>query len=160
MMNREDLLKHMSPDVLSLNPQLSRDTEQFNIGAEDSMAKRSKLGNKKVQIDGIWFMSIKEGNRYNVLKAKEDRGDIEDLVLQPKFELQPKFVTPWGEKIQAITYIADFMYKVTDEHNVVHAIVEDVKGSKAIQTKAFRIKWKMLLYAYRERPFYEFKIVV
>jgi hypothetical protein len=51
------------------------------------------------------------------------------------------------------------MYSVTDEYGITKDIIEDVKGGKATQTREFRLKWKMLLYAYRDKPSYEFKIV-
>ena len=69
----------------------------------------NKYGNRKVVIDGIEFMSQKEGNRYCELKLLQRAGEISNLRLQPKFILQEGFKKN-GKTYQAITYIADFSY--------------------------------------------------
>lgn len=153
-MEKDDLLKHMSPDVLALNPELSGQKVE-----DDDVAKRNKFNAVKTNVDGITFDSKKESSRYIILKGMEERKLISKLVLQPKFMLQEKFVTPQGQKVRAITYKADFSYFVTDEYGVTTEVVEDIKGGKATQTQEFRLKWKMLLYAYRDKPSYEFKII-
>lgn len=156
-MNKEDILKYASPDVLSLNPELTGERETYTVG--EKMAK-NKFNAKKTKVDGIQFDSQREASRYIKLKAMEDRGDIWDLELQPKFELQPEFTNTWGERVRAITYSADFMYKTSfEQSNEIYAVIEDVKGSKATQTQAFRLRWKMIKYAYRDNPFYKFVIV-
>ena len=147
-MEKDELLKHISSDVLELNPGL--------VGG-DKVAK-NKFNAVKTDVDGHRFDSKKEARRYVGLKAMQDRGKISNLVLQPRFELIPKFVTPQGEKIQAMTYSADFMYSVTDEYGISIDIVEDVK-SVATQTQVFIIKWKLLKFLYRDKPSYEFRII-
>jgi len=151
-MNKDDLLKYVSKDVLELNPEL------LGKKMEDRVTK-NKFGAIKTEVDGITFDSKKEARRYQKLKMMEDRGEISKLVLQPKFELIPKFVTPWGEKVRTTTYTADFMYSVTDEYGITIDVVEDVKGGKATQTQVFKLKWKMLKYVYRDKPSYQFLIV-
>ena len=70
----------------------------------------SKYRNKKTQVDGIWFDSKKEAERYLELKALEQKGEIRKLKLQPVYELQPSFEHK-GKKYRAITYRADFEYE-------------------------------------------------
>lgn len=154
----EDLLKHMSPDVKNLNPALvvGRVT-QLDGTEEDILIPKNKFGAKKTVVDGITFDSKKEAKRYQELKRMQEDGKIEGLVTQPQFLLQEGFVTPRGKKIRPIYYSADFVYKV-EKSGILHAVVEDVKGGKATQTSTFKLKWKMLQYAYRENQFYEFVI--
>ncbi len=99
----------------------------------------SKYGNKKTVIDGIKFDSKAEARRYTELKVLERVGEITDLRLQPKYELQPKFKR--GKKsIQAITYIADFEYREDGK-----LIAEDTKG---VRTQVFTLKAKMFQFKY------------
>ncbi len=112
----------------------------------------SKYGNKKTVIDGIKFDSKAEARRYGELKILERVGEITDLRLQPKYELQPKFKR--GKKtILPITYIADFEYLEVKGGKVV---AEDVKGGTATQTPVFRVKAKMFQFKY---PDIELRIV-
>lgn len=53
------------------------------------MAKRpSKYKNQATTLDGIWFHSKREANRYAELKLLEQAGQIENLELQPKFSIE------------------------------------------------------------------------
>ena len=105
----------------------------------------SKYKNKKTIVDNIKFDSKAEANRYIELKLLEKSGKISDLELQPKFELQEKYINNKGEKIRAITYKADFCYL---EGNKI--VVEDVKG---VETKEFKIKRKLFENKYRDIDF-------
>lgn len=106
----------------------------------------SKYGAKKREVDGIKFDSIKESRRYEELKLLEQTGEISDLQLQVRFELQPSFKI--GKKTyRSIDYIADFVY-VDDTGKT---IVEDVKG---FETPEFKLKKKLLLYKYPNINFY------
>ena len=112
----------------------------------------SKYRNKKVERDGHTFDSKAEYRRYLVLRDMEMRGEIEQLEVHPKFTLQKSFVDDWGGKRQrAITYTGDFRYLENDHH-----VVEDVKGGRATQTAAFRIKAKWFM---RLNPGIEFRVV-
>ena len=155
----EDLLKHVSPDVFELNRHLvvGRVT-QLDGSKENTLLPRNKFNAKKTVVDGITFDSKKESMRYVELKKMVESGEIKSLLLQPKFLLQEGFVTPAGKKIRPIHYTADFSYKA-ERNGMGCGIIEDVKGGKATQTDVFKIKWKMLQYIYREKPFYEFVIV-
>lgn len=101
---------------------------------------RSKYGAKKMTIDGITFASKKEAQRYQELKLMEGNGDIKNLELQPRFELQPKF-KHGGKTIRAIHYVADFQYNDSDGR----LVIEDTKGD---QTAVFKLKHKMFLFCY------------
>lgn len=105
--------------------------------------KKSKYRNKKVLIDGIWFDSQKEGKRYLELKQKEKLGEISDLRLQVKFELQPSFKIN-GKTIRAINYVCDFLYKENGNE-----VIEDVKASKKFQTDIYKLKKKLFEYKYK-----------
>lgn len=109
--------------------------------------KYNKYSNIKTVIDGIKFDSRKEANHYCELKLLLRQGAIKDLVLQPRFELQPSFKLN-GKTIRKIEYVADFQYM--EEGKI---IVEDVKG---VKTDIFQMKLKMLLYRY---PNINFKII-
>ena len=91
----------------------------------------SKYHNKKVTIDNITFDSIKEGNRYQELKLLLKAKEIENLELQPKFELYA-----------GIKYIADFEYY---DQRLQRHVVEDVKG---MRTEVYKIKKKLFLDIY------------
>lgn len=95
----------------------------------------SKYHNRKVEIDGIKFDSIKEGERYLELKLLLKAGKIHDLQMQVEFELIPKQA---GER--ACKYKADFVYHMADTGKMV---VEDVKGKR---TREYIIKRKLMLW--------------
>ena len=96
---------------------------------------RNKYGNKKTEINGIKFDSKKEAKRYTELIELEQQGSVMNLELQPRFTLIDKYVNGSGEKVRALTYIADFKY-LTDKG----VVIEDVKGMK---TDVYKIKKKM-----------------
>lgn len=86
------------------------------------IATNNKHGAVGMRVDGIWFDSTIEANRYKILKALEYSGHIKNLRVHPKYE-----ITPAGEfggiKQRATHYVADFEY----EHNG-ELVTEDVKG--------------------------------
>ena len=104
------------------------------------MSKFHKYHAIKTTIDGVSFSSRAEASRYATLKASAADGRIKDLVLQPRFVLQPGF-GPAGKKVRAIEYVADFQY--LDNHGRI--IVEDVKGMK---TETYNMKKKMFIFKY------------
>ena len=96
------------------------------------MAQRKhKYGAKPVVIDNIRFASTAEGNRYLELKLMKQAGLIEDLQLQPRFQLRVNDVL-------ITTYIADFRYK---DRETGEWVVEDVKG---VLTDVYKIKRKLM----------------
>ena len=81
-----------------------------------------------------------------MLKTLERSGDIEDLVLQPSFDLIPTM--KHGKRtLRKIVYKADFMYTENGK-----TIVEDAKG---VETKVFKIKMRLFILKY---PQYVFRI--
>lgn len=68
-------------------------------------------------------------------------GAIEELKLQPKFELLKSFKKN-GKTHRAITYIADFSYIDKDTGKIV---IEDCKG---IKTEVYKLKKKMFEFFY------------
>lgn len=92
-------------------------------------SKPSKYRNKKVVVDGIKFDSIKEGDRYLVLKDLSKNGVISDLKLQVVYELNKGGTFSYK-------YKADFVYERDGQ-----TIVEDVKGAKTV---VFRKKCKLM----------------
>lgn len=111
------------------------------------MKSAPKYGNRKIEVDGETFDSEAEAARYKELLLLEKGGKIEDLTLQPTYELQPAFRDVRGRKHRAIKYIADFRYiEVIDPQSVQGVdVVEDVKG---VRTKEFNIKEKLFRFRY------------
>ena len=101
--------------------------------------KKPKYGNIKTELDGIMFDSRKEANYYATLKVREKAGEINDLILQPRFLLQEAFDKN-GQHYRKIEYIADFEYEQDGETRVI-----DVKGMK---TDVFKLKQKLFEYKY------------
>lgn len=93
------------------------------------MPKMSKYKAKKCIIDGIKFDSMKEGRRYSQLKILEKAGQIQNLELQPKYDLMVN-----GSKVGF--YKADFRYTENGKQ-----VVEDVKGMK---TPIYNLKKKLI----------------
>ncbi|WP_079708604.1 DUF1064 domain-containing protein [Paraliobacillus ryukyuensis] len=100
--------------------------------------RKSKYGNRKVEIDGHKFDSELEARYYQELKLLKKAGEIVDFSLQPRFELQPSFKKN-GKTTRKITYIADFKI---ERHDGTIDIV-DIKGHI---TKEFAIKRKLFDY--------------
>lgn len=111
-----------------------------------------KYHNKKTFIDGIKFDSKLEAERYEQLKLMECVGVIYDLELQPEYELIPSFKKN-GKTWRRTVYKADFRYILAENDRM---IIEDVKGSTAVITDAFRLKQKLFEYKY---PDYTISIV-
>lgn len=113
--------------------------------------KKAKYHNEPDVRGEIRFDSKKEARRYDELMFLLKAGKIRDLKLQPQFTLQESFVTPEGERVRAIRYVADFSYERYHEtkkggdvllHGWWDKVVEDVK-STATKTVGYKIKRKM-----------------
>jgi hypothetical protein len=102
--------------------------------------RKSKYGNRKVTHDGITFDSVKEYNRYLVLRAKQAAGIISHLETQPKFKLYGRNGAP--VLIRSARYKngrhavwkGDFAYFCSERNK---RICEDVKG---VRTQVFILK--------------------
>ena len=114
--------------------------EEMSVDEYRKLSKARKYGNKKVTIDGYTFDSLAEARRYEELCLMETTGEIKDLFMQPRYELQKPFTDNEGKRHRAIFYIGDFYYV---EVKTGLRIVEDVKGKA---TPAFLIKQKLFLY--------------
>jgi hypothetical protein len=113
--------------------------------------KSGKYKNHKVEFNGIKFDSKKEMQRYILLREAEDKGIIQDLKLQVRFELIPAIKEEYVEHLKTkdkiktrtvqlpITYTCDFQYYKNGE-----LVVEDVKASKSMLPKEFILKEKMM----------------
>ena len=97
------------------------------------------------------FDSQKEERRYDELALLLQGGKIRKLQMQKQFVLQESYIDENGERVRAVTYIADFAYEratAPDQTGTVHwlPVVEDVK-SEATKTDKYKIKAKL----FRER---------
>ena len=93
---------------------MSKEKSKFNV--DKDKAKRT--------YNGIVFDSVLEMKYYrDVICPKVESGDITDVKLQVKYELQPKFIHD-GKSVQAINYVADFV--ITYSNGIVEVI--DTKG--------------------------------
>lgn len=106
---------------------------------EGKPRKPSKYGNKKVRVGSHVFDSKREAQRYLMLKARQDAGEISHLELQPVFKLKvgdrPVLIRSKGyPNGRQAKYIADFAY--FDGHK---RIVEDVK-TKGTATPLYKLK--------------------
>lgn len=110
------------------------------------LTRAHKYGAVATEADGIRFDSKAEAQEYERLKMLAKCGDIEDLVLQPVFMLQPAFECR-GERVREITYRADFAYTREGIRYVV-----DVKG---FRTPQYKLKRKLFLYRYPSLIFVE-----
>lgn len=111
---------------------------------EVSEKGKSKYNNKKVSFDGYTFDSIREKNRYIELKDMLDRGIIQDLELQKRFDLYTPKLDLETKEVFGIEkdgwYVADFVYKINQFNQVV---VEDVKGYRTKEYKKKRKRMKI-----------------
>ena len=83
---------------------------------------RSKYFNKKVN----GFDSKKEAKRFAELELMQKAKVIKGLTTQVPFVILEPFITKSGEKIQGITYNADFVYYDNEKKTFV---IEDTKGA-------------------------------
>lgn len=122
---------------------------------------------KKVTYFGIAFDSQLEANRYLELRSMQERDEISELTVHPKYTLQPSFKMYNGERVRAITYTADFeyVYEILDVSGLVPVtVVEDVKAwmtdkrtgrRRPLVQEDCELKIKMLKHL---RPDIEFRI--
>lgn len=110
-----------------------RGFEEIVKPEEAAKVRAPKYGNKKVQVDGIWFDSKKEAGRYLELRMQKRCGLITDLKLQVVFELKV-------EDKKVCKYICDFQYDKDGK-----MIIEDVKSSATRKLPTYRLKKKLML---------------
>jgi len=107
----------------------------------------NKYHNKKIQIDGYTFDSLKEAGRYQELKLLQKSGEVLKFEVHPSIELQPGFKDHNGIKFRGIHYEPDFVVYYNGRTEV-----EDVKG---MRTDVYKLKKKMLLFKNRDMIFKE-----
>lgn len=101
--------------------------------------RRNKYLAKRTQVDGIWFHSKGEANRWQQLTLLERAGEIRNLDRQVPYSLTVKGV-------EVGTYVADFTYDEATERSgklwtSSHRVVEDFKG---VRTSEYRLKAKLM----------------
>jgi len=103
----------------------------------------NKYLNIPTEVDGIKFLSRKEATRYQELVMMQRAGLIENLELQPRYDLIVN-----GEDCGY--YQADFRYKV-DGRTVVEDCKADSKKGKrsATKTPVYMLKKKLMFALYR-----------
>lgn len=100
----------------------NRRRSTFSIEQKEIPTKRSKYGNRRVEVDGIKFDSQHEVTIYQELMLRVRAGELKAVLRQVSFDL------PGG-----IRYVADFVTIAPDMH------VEDVYDAKSPATKANRV---------------------
>lgn len=123
--------------------QIAAANEQVHVPIEglELLSKKGKGKNKfnavRCEFNGIRFDSKAEMRRYGDLRLLELTGAITDLKPKPTFQLPGN-----------VKYIADFGYTENGQ-----AVIEDVKGGKATQTRVFINKWKQVKELYPQIKF-------
>ncbi len=136
----------LSPqDLARLGPSARRQVLE-KLGMDQ--AKARKYHNKPDTRGALHFDSRKEARRFDELMVLLRAGKIRKLELQRQFTLQESYITPEGERVRAIKYVADFAYERVTEPDAVGEVhwlpvVEDVK-STATKTEKYKIKAKLL----------------
>ncbi|MFR3797889.1 MAG: DUF1064 domain-containing protein [Christensenellales bacterium] len=100
----------------------NRRRSTFSAEQKETPTKRSKYGNRRVEVDGIKFDSQHEATFYQELMLRVRAGELKTVLRQVSFDL------PGG-----IRYVADFVTIAPDMH------VEGVYDAKSPATKANRV---------------------
>lgn len=134
-------------DLSRLGPAAQRQVLD-KLGMMGKTSQTRKYHNQPTTVNGIKFDSKKEASRFVVLSSMQQAGKIRNLRLQAQYTLQESYITPDGERVRAIRYVADFAYErptTPDKNGTVYwlPVVEDVK-SKATRTAQYEIKKKLL----------------
>ena len=111
--------------------------EKFGTeGDKAALTRPHKYHAKSSTVDGHFFPSQAEADRYGELKIAEKAGLIRNLQLQVPFKLVVN-------NVQVCRYIADFQYERYDHQSgLAQTVVEDVKG---VRTESFAIKSRLML---------------
>lgn len=98
-----------------------------------------RVPHNKVRMYGITFDSRAEANRYLELRQQLRKGEISDLILQPKFDLIPSARIPHRKALRAHSYTADFQYVRNGK-----IVVEDVKSAYTRTHRDYIINRKLM----------------
>lgn len=105
---------------------------------------RSHKGKVKRTFEGVEFDSSMELYFYrDHLLPLKNKGEIENIILQPVYVLQPGFLK-YSKRILPIKYIGDFEVKYSDGRIVTY----DVKG---LPTQDARLKKKMFDFVFPDK---------
>lgn len=100
----------------------------------------NKYHARKVTFFGETFDSIKEGQRWLILRDREKKREIRNLRRQVDFILTPAV----PGVLRELKYVADFVYEQDGK-----TVIEDVKGcKKGAAYELFTAKKKMLYFRY------------
>ncbi len=92
---------------------------------------RGKYNAVKTTVDGVVFDSKHEADRYSELRLLQLAGEIENLELQPAFEIVV------NDK-RICKYRADFRYRT------VGAKADTIEDAKGVRTPVYRLKKKLV----------------
>ncbi len=107
------------------------------------IAKKSKYGNSKIEIDGFIFDSTKEGNEYSKLKLLKKSVEIKDFEIQVKFDIRIN-------EIHIANYFLDFLVINNDgSKEYIDVKGQDKKTKKWITTDVFQLKKKLVEAIYK-----------
>jgi hypothetical protein len=107
------------------------------------IAKKSKYGNSKIEIDGFIFDSTKEGNEYSKFKLLKKSGEIKDFEIQVKFDIRIN-------EIHIANYFLDFLVINNDgSKEYIDVKGQDKKTKKWITTDVFQLKKKLVEAIYK-----------
>lgn len=104
---------------------------QKRIGAASKPVKKSKYNNHKTVVDGIYFDSKLEADKYSELKLSLKMGVISGFCRQAEFILQEGFGAT-----KPIAYKADFVVFNLDG-------TAEIIDTKGFETESFKIKHKL-----------------
>ena len=104
----------------------------------------------RCELDGFKFDSEVERDYYIKLKSMKECGFINDFTMQVTYELFDGFLDFRGNKVQPMTYIADYEIILNNGEK----IIIDTKGSKASTEESARIKQKLFMLKYPTLPIY------
>lgn len=107
---------------------------------KSKIEKPRKFRNEPVVVDGRRYDSKREAARHKELIRLEKAGEISHLECQPRFKLscgsEPILIRS-GRYPNGRQAIATFDFAYFDGR---HRVVEDVKGGKATQTEAYKLR--------------------
>ena len=106
----------------------------------------SKYHNKKTEIDGIKFDSLKEAGRYLELKRYMEMGVITNLQPCKNNPKKKRYLLIPAQKgrirnEKSVSYVPDFVYEMDGDE-----VVEDVKG---VKTDVYKLKRKLMMYIHK-----------
>lgn len=140
--------RYTPDDIARLGPAAQQQIANTRFGVEEQQrqqdalselrGRRSKYGNRKSYIDGIWWDSDAEYRRWCELRLMQRAGRISCLIRQPEYRLLIA-------GIDCGVYRADFSYDDVDGNHHV----EDVKG---VRTAVFKLKKRIV------EALYNFKV--